>query len=251
MINFFRKIRKRFLIENQFNKYVVYAIGEIILVVIGILIALQINNWNEERKIRQSEQEILQNLNYDLISNKERLHNILKKRRKEFHSGIYALTLFNTDVSNIPEQKLDSILADIEMSWTFEASDGTIKSLISSGKLDHIQNEKLKSLLSSFEGEVVNATQEVFSLQSLLNQRLWPAIDGKINSSNRIRNIEAYKDFPVGSYTSDYNWFFMNREMEDVISNILSWKKSIIDDEEKLKEQVERMLRIIEDELEK
>jgi len=50
MINFFRKIRQRLLTENKFSKYLLYGIGEIILVVIGILIALSINNWNEDRK---------------------------------------------------------------------------------------------------------------------------------------------------------------------------------------------------------
>ena len=50
MIKFFRKIRQRLLTENNFSKYLLYAIGEIVLVVIGILIALQINNGNEARK---------------------------------------------------------------------------------------------------------------------------------------------------------------------------------------------------------
>ncbi|WP_079512942.1 DUF6090 family protein [Maribacter arcticus] len=251
MIKFFRKIRQNMLNEGKTGKYFKYAIGEIMLVVIGILIALSINTWNENRKIRQSEQEILQNLKSDLLINKDRLNGILKKRSKEFDSGIYVLKLFNTDVSNIPIQKLDSILLDIEMVWTFEASDGTIKSLISSGKIDHIQSEKLKSLLSSFEGDVINATQDVSSLQLLVNQRLWPAIDGKINSSNRIRQIELHKDIPMGSYTSDYTWFFKNREMEDVISNIVTWKKSILEDEEQLREKIDQMILLVENELEK
>ena len=50
MLNFFRKIRKQLAAENQLMKYSRYAIGEIVLVVIGILIALQINNANQERK---------------------------------------------------------------------------------------------------------------------------------------------------------------------------------------------------------
>jgi hypothetical protein len=51
MIKFFRKIRQNLLIENKTSKYFKYAIGEIILVVIGILVALQINNWNEHHQI--------------------------------------------------------------------------------------------------------------------------------------------------------------------------------------------------------
>jgi hypothetical protein len=55
MIKFFRKIRQRLLSGNKFSKYLIYAIGEIILDVIGILIALSINNWNENRKIKNLE----------------------------------------------------------------------------------------------------------------------------------------------------------------------------------------------------
>ena len=53
MIKFFRKIRQKLLTENKLSKYLIYAIGEIILVVIGILIALSINNWNEDRNNRK------------------------------------------------------------------------------------------------------------------------------------------------------------------------------------------------------
>ena len=52
MIKFFRKIRHKLLSENRVSKYILYAIGEIVLVVVGILIALQINNWNENKKIQ-------------------------------------------------------------------------------------------------------------------------------------------------------------------------------------------------------
>ena len=59
MIKFFRKIRQRLLTENKFSKYLLYAIGEIVLVVIGILIALQINNCNEERIDPELKREVL------------------------------------------------------------------------------------------------------------------------------------------------------------------------------------------------
>lgn len=67
MIKFFRQIRKSLIEKNQMGKYFKYAIGEILLVVIGILIALQINNWNEERK----EKEILNSYLYLVLVNLE------------------------------------------------------------------------------------------------------------------------------------------------------------------------------------
>jgi hypothetical protein len=71
MISFFRKIRQKLLEENKIGNYLKYAIGEIVLVVVGILIALQINTWNENRKARTFETEILslidQNLTRDSV----------------------------------------------------------------------------------------------------------------------------------------------------------------------------------------
>lgn len=62
MIKFFRRIRQKLLAENKISRYLIYAAGEILLVVIGILIALQINTWNEYRKERNLEKEVLQNI---------------------------------------------------------------------------------------------------------------------------------------------------------------------------------------------
>jgi len=70
MLKFFRQIRQNLLMDNKTGKYIKYALGEIILVMIGILLALQVNNWNEEKKITNTELEILkvmrENLNSDL-----------------------------------------------------------------------------------------------------------------------------------------------------------------------------------------
>ena len=66
MIKFFRKIRQKLLSEDKFRKYLLYAIGEIILVVIGILIALQINNWNQNRLNKQLESQYYERLLEDV-----------------------------------------------------------------------------------------------------------------------------------------------------------------------------------------
>ena len=69
MITLFRKIRQTMVTENKVSKYLLYALGEIVLVVIGILIALQINNANEQRKERAAEQVLLKQLLSEFNSN--------------------------------------------------------------------------------------------------------------------------------------------------------------------------------------
>ena len=71
MINFFRKIRKKFADDNKPLKYLWYALGEILLVVIGILLALQINNWNQEVKNKNKELGYLRGLKEEFEANLE------------------------------------------------------------------------------------------------------------------------------------------------------------------------------------
>ncbi len=96
MIKFFRRIRENLLSENSFSKYLTYAIGEIVLVVIGILIALQINNWNEQRKIDvlevQTLKEIVSDLQDDLSS--------LENDRGLNHRGLESASIIREALDN-------------------------------------------------------------------------------------------------------------------------------------------------------
>ena len=71
MLRFFRRLRQNFLVENKTTKYLLYALGEIILIVIGILVALQINNWNEANKERRLEAQLIHLLISDLEGKKQ------------------------------------------------------------------------------------------------------------------------------------------------------------------------------------
>lgn len=83
MFSPFRKIRKELTDENRILKYIWYAIGEIVLVVVGILIALQVNNWNEDRNTRRIEQKLLNELKKDLEETKVDLLSDIKKAHNE------------------------------------------------------------------------------------------------------------------------------------------------------------------------
>ena len=109
MIKFFRKIRQKLLSENKFSKYLIYAIVEIILVVIGILIALQINIWNSKRLENKEERNVLINLKKDFQQNQVSLESVISDNEKYLKSDLNILN-FNRDESTIKTEDLFIIL---------------------------------------------------------------------------------------------------------------------------------------------
>lgn len=161
MIKFFRTIRKDLVKKNKTVKYFKYAIGEIVLVVIGILIALQINNWNEQRKDRVKEQVVLKKLQADFLSNLVQLEEKMTTRNKILVSGVQLLKAFDQPAGVIR----DSLIKDIAVLNNDPTFDPVQNNIISSGDLLLIQNEKLNHLLSNWSSDVV-AVQEIEKIWS-------------------------------------------------------------------------------------
>ena len=150
MIKFFRKLRQKTLTENKFGKYLLYAIGEIILVVIGILIALQINNWNEQNKAHQQESLLLRQLQLDIKSNLNEVVE-LNKRLHINKQGIDSLILrINKKQYDL---KVPFYLSKALRKTDFKnASSGY--NLIQNGKASFISDETvLKSVLAIYEND--------------------------------------------------------------------------------------------------
>ncbi len=146
MIKFFRRVRQKLLAEKKFNNYIFYAFGEIFLVMVGILLALQVNNWNESRKTNKKEIELLQSLHQEFTNNKDELDRSLKKalviqRRCES-------ILENTGDR---EMKLSKYESDSLINWgllniiTYDASNGILNNIINSGKIHILKNQRLKN----------------------------------------------------------------------------------------------------------
>ena len=150
MINFFRKKRKILANDNKVIKYTRYAIGEIILVVIGILIALQINNWNENRKNKIIENTYIENIKTDLIINLVSLEKFIAKREETVKSVGFILEFFNE------QRPLDinefNFYCLTVMDWNpFEQHDNTYQELLNSGKLSILTNKTIKDSLQNMQ----------------------------------------------------------------------------------------------------
>lgn len=152
MIKFFRKIRQNIIMENKTGKYFKYAIGEIILVVIGILIALQINNWNEARKSNAFESEMLTQVRVNLLKDKLTLTEIINNNDAAIKSSNKILSLQQNEMIN------DSIkywLGDIIQFDRFQPLTNAYEVLKSKG-LDQITNKQLRFLLGTYFDDKAN-----------------------------------------------------------------------------------------------
>lgn len=154
MLPFFRRKRKQLADDNstasstnRSMKYARYAIGEILLVVVGILIALQVNNWNEQRKERNYELKMLKEVRYELIKDTIYFNALLKLRVKRLGAAVEKINGFLKDAK--PET--DSILKywdEFNLGYRYIYHKGAFESLKSVG-LDKISNDAIRSELTS------------------------------------------------------------------------------------------------------
>ena len=142
MIKFFRKIRQNLLMENKTGKYFKYAVGEIILVVIGILIALGINSWNQDRLSNQQQKVYLNNFKEELVSNTKLLQRIDAQYAKHQEATTKGITLLTEDfrVSNF--LTIDSL---ISTRWrAFPVGGSTYEEMKNNGSFYSLHNKELK-----------------------------------------------------------------------------------------------------------
>jgi len=147
MIKFFRKIRQQLLTENKLSKYLLYAIGEICLVAIGILIALQVSNWNEiDKKNRQRktyEQSLISELKADLKTLKT-MNTYSTRWIESINNYVLYYNNTNKDI-NVLIQKMDSIKTHKS---SYESIAYTIDDIISTGNLSLFSRDKKNAILS-------------------------------------------------------------------------------------------------------
>jgi hypothetical protein len=165
MIKFFRKIRQNLLMENKTGKYFKYAIGEIVLVVIGILIALSINNWNEERKINLKEKSLFKNIVVDLAQEEKILNEALTnyKYKSDSYEHIYNETIGKAsyDSTNTIYNSLrwhnvyDLIVTNKHASAISEINNDNIIDLLNEKIRIEVVNSQAKNRFNNFKDEII------------------------------------------------------------------------------------------------
>jgi hypothetical protein len=243
MIKFFRHIRKQLLTENKFSKYLLYAIGEIVLVVIGILIALSINTWNEGRKDQAESIKILKKLQSEFEINKTELD-----ASRNFHEQQYLATerieaLFNPNHS-IPKDTITNLLKQAFIDWKFEPRQSITTSAMASGKIALINNDSLIDNLNNWMF-VINKYNELYADLKKDKDEFWVDVQEKYP----IRNF----DWAAGAsnFKGDPEGLFLSLKNENLISIIRTQQEFMVVWCNALQEDHDDILRFIRLELSK
>jgi len=242
MLKFFRGTRQKLIVEGRAKRYFFYALGEIILVVIGILIALQINNWNEYRKDRILEKEYLSRLKEDLTFDiswiKYYYLNRFEKKIQSLDKG-KAYYQGNFVIKDTVQFLNDITYGGVSgyVDWSLQKN--TYNEIISTGNLRKIENDTLRAKINNYYESVngyMNASKNYVS--------------GYINYMNSLRSFNPNNP----DYISDFDQkfllnhlkseeFYRLTNLEITLANrIQDWANIVTDDAKDLVTNIDQAL---------
>ena len=240
--------------ENKFSKYLIYAIGEIVLVVIGILIALNINNWNEEHKTQSMEKSVLMDLRSELSANISRLDSIISERENVLSAGRLVLEKSGPDASWDSEVKFDSLLFKIVLSgWKFFPESGVVTDILNSGKLNVIQNDSLRYMISSLPADIALLNDEDDTYRMDLHGYIAPFFSGNYAIRNIVKDNGLFdQNMDLGStkFRTNPESLLRNQELEGVLTIQTIWTNTAIGLYKRQLKNYKTILNLIDRELE-
>jgi AraC-like DNA-binding protein len=254
MIKFFRHIRKELMETGKTGKYLKYAIGEIALVVIGILIALQINNWNENSITQKNQEKYLVLLKNEAINNlnaikisKRGISNTFKGQRK-------VVELIDSDHDTISEQYLSQVFSEVFFFTNhFRYENNVLLELKTTGELKNISNDSirnnlmgLEALVSSIKGQE-ESVEEMYKISTSFNRRY-----GSIREIFDDMGFNDSLNFPKEKKHISNIPLLKLKEFENnligytgTVYNLLNWQYP------KLEKHLNKLIVLIDEELEK
>jgi hypothetical protein len=195
--------------ENKTGKYLKYAIGEIILVMIGILLALQVNEWNKNRNERKQETQLLIQLLNEYNNNLDQLNSKIDIRNEITNSSIKILNYKTLQENQINKDSFNLHVSRTLTRPTFDPELGVTNELTNSGKLYFITNSELRNKLTAFPSLLSSLREEEMVTFNLIEERYFPFL------------INNYQIGPiVANFITDYS-FISKTLIQDSIRNKL------------------------------
>jgi len=218
MIKFFRKIRYNLMKENKTGRYLKYAIGEIVLVVIGIFIALQLNNLNQDRISSKKEALLLKELRDEFINNKKQLEEVVSVHQISIDACIKIIAMFPIDLKKVNLDSLQKYMMRSTSHYTFNPSQGVINSLVNSSSFELISNDSLRRTIIGWS-DILNDYQE-----------------------EEIKSLRYYKEDFIRFWKDNFDW---GANLQDERNNLAAL--TTLQFEFQFKERMSNLMAILND----
>ena len=247
MIKFFRKTRQKLLSENKFSKYLIYAVGEIVLVVIGILIALYINNLNTEKQDSITLKGYLNNISKNIKADQVNLDRIAVFRDSSIIGSKYFMNIIEQE-DTLKEQY--SIYFSEYFNYNpwldkyFQSNNSGFEALKNSGYLSKIQQSTLETELYKYYGLVEQIENEEKYLNNFMEEMKYDIYKNnivppiKLIVRKGVENIETDEDFDklqnffnypsvVGSHSRNVGTSYLNELYKELLISAVKVRKEI------------------------
>jgi hypothetical protein len=245
MISLFRKIRQTLLQQNKLSKYLLYALGEIVLVVIGIMIAVAINNSNEEKKLKQLEIKYLSEIKNNLSSDIADIDFNINFNASKLRSNHVVLQYLNGEVHTI--DSLDFHLSNLPFSTRTLVNSSGYENLKSKG-LEIISNDALRIKITTlYEFTIDNAVDfETKDDHPFQYDIFIPAVFNVLG----LENMKMNNNSPSGSAKLiDSRDTGTNNMLKNAINTNILIRTLMLDTYRNLKQEVTETIQQIEAEL--
>jgi hypothetical protein len=194
MIKFFRHIRKDLMEKNKTGKYLKYAIGEIVLVVIGILIALQINNWNENKKLFNKTQTYLNALNTEIETNISNLNIYIETTHSDIVESATTLANLHSEEAVRFNDSLLRLTLETRPIYKSLMVNSTFDDLINSGVLENLNNTDLKNKILTINPLIESINENYTNAKNVWNEFQVPYL---MKYSNASGNWDSIRSVPI------------------------------------------------------
>lgn len=230
MIKFFRRIRQRLISENKFSKYLIYALGEIVLVVIGIFIALQLNTWKENKQKTKAEHDFLNGIITDLERDISDLSRLLERDTTTFNAYTEILKPFKDPALNIYSPVFIKSIGNAQYTHEFEGNSIVFEDMKSSGTINNINSDVLRFSLLDYYNDSERCISTQKKNVSLINKLKDEAFTTHLDLNSLIESFIFKDNWSVQLDGLDLS-FFQKDKNEDTVkqfANRVSLMKGLL-----------------------
>lgn len=215
MFFWLRKKRRELVSMKKVRKYLLYALGEIILVMIGILLAVYVNSVYEQGKNDKKRAKLLIDLKAEFESNKQQLDTTIYYLDKSIWASVRSLEIMRSQDYDFTSDSIAIITQNLEWSWTFDPINGALRSGISSGDINLIKSDSLSKFLFSWQDINTDLDEnEERQVTHMLNS--WDFLSRYIRKADRSK-FAYYEDIQGSVFPSDYKGLYNDPLFEDFL----------------------------------